>query len=526
MKKRAKPGAKGRLEKDDGTRSGTKRLACTNPAPKDTKDSDEEGSLAKTEDGCEPVDKLPNEEDAASVCGEIEGQQATDKKCDAEAVLEKAESAPISASPDEEKDKNGEATEEAEDEEITGGEDCYLLRVVKLPSGEAFMMSIPTGERVRDLEKKILKQRSERGECRILIKGRIRPPLEPLLNFGLRSDDTVYYTLAGEAENTGTRNLGEGAQRQTTSPELGRLQSQMASHMLRSLAQQPALARSLMQSPALAGLREANPGLRRLLEDESLFSEMLRSLADPGALEVTMRSAELALNNLDSVPGGHDHVRRAYRELSEPSPEDNSERSRNYRPQSYSVSAEATPYEHPFPNAWQADANTPTATQPRPPSFSAPNAPPIAQVQQGVSLPAPNTLPASVRPSPPPPLQSLLGRFAAPPSAASATESGASASGNGPAFFSNPFADPNGIAALLEGLSGRVANQALPTSSSGSGPRQEPLAGLDFTGTLQTLQNMGFTNEGANRAVLETLAARGESNDLNKVIDELIRRGY
>jgi ubiquilin len=101
------------------------------------------------------------------------------------------------------------------------------------------------------------------------------------------------------------------------SPEM--MSQVMNSPMMQSLFDNPDLFRSMMQmNPQTQQLMEENPQLREIMNDPQLLRQTLEMVRNPQAMQHMMRSQELAMSQLENLPGGFSALSNMYRNIQEP----------------------------------------------------------------------------------------------------------------------------------------------------------------------------------------------------------------
>lgn len=258
---------------------------------------------------------------------------------------------------------------EPDNRETVGG--SVKLRVQRVPDmgHDLFELVVPLDESVQALSNRIARERGETGEIRILIHGKIRAPLVSLHSLKLTNDDLIYYRVISGPQQTP---LPPGVSPSNAVPGL------LGGPMMQILAQNPeckpsrprlpyirpslllirSVAMSLMRSsPQIQALRRNRPQLNAMFDDETVMREMLQTLANPGAAQELMKSADRAMSNIDTMPGGFDHLRRAYEDLNS-SLSDTSERRVTDAPPKDYTSNDPEVLDQPFPHAWSDAQST------------------------------------------------------------------------------------------------------------------------------------------------------------------------
>lgn len=133
-------------------------------------------------------------------------------------------------------------------------------------------------------------------------------------------------------------------------------------------------------------LMEHNPELNQLLSNPDVLREHLEMASNPAALQEMMRNQDRAMNNMESMPGGFDALRRMYSEFQEPlmnafqdqlganlfSPQAASDTNANNNNNNSNSEPQRTENRDPLPNPWadRSQQTTRTTTTTRPPPDS------------------------------------------------------------------------------------------------------------------------------------------------------------
>lgn len=93
----------------------------------------------------------------------------------------------------------------------------------------------------------------------------------------------------------------------------------MNNPMVQSLMGSPDLLRTMMDSnPQMRAVMESNPELRQALEDPEFMRRSMQMMRDPSAMQNMMRGQDLAMANIENMPGGFNALRRMYEDVQEP----------------------------------------------------------------------------------------------------------------------------------------------------------------------------------------------------------------
>lgn len=126
---------------------------------------------------------------------------------------------------------------------------------------------------------------------------------------------------AGLGNNPLLGNLGEVQQRLQqmliSNPEA---MQNMINPIMRQMSSNPM---EMLQSlfggmQRMQSLMERNPEVNHLLSNPDVLRESLEMVRNPAALQEVMRNYDRALNNMESMPGGYNALRRMYTEFQEP----------------------------------------------------------------------------------------------------------------------------------------------------------------------------------------------------------------
>merc|ERR1719296_321993 len=100
-------------------------------------------------------------------------------------------------------------------------------------------------------------------------------------------------------------------------PELmGNLMSNPA---IRSMMSNPDVIRSMMESnPEMRQVMDSNPQLRHILDDPEMMRRSMEMMRDPSAMQNMMRNQDLAMSQIENLPGGFSALRRMYEDIQEP----------------------------------------------------------------------------------------------------------------------------------------------------------------------------------------------------------------
>jgi ubiquilin len=97
------------------------------------------------------------------------------------------------------------------------------------------------------------------------------------------------------------------------------MSSVMNSPMMQNIMSNPDFMRNMMESnPQMRQLLETNPELRHILDDPEMMRRSMEMMRDPSAMQNAMRNQDLAMSQIENLPGGFNALRRMYEDVQEP----------------------------------------------------------------------------------------------------------------------------------------------------------------------------------------------------------------
>lgn len=265
---------------------------------------------------------------------------------------------------------------------------------VRLSSGDRFVVEVPSTSTVGAAKTLIQASKSEltASRQRLVYKGRILDDDARLLrDYGIVDQATVFLVLSSASSST---NAGTSTARVPVAPPapspapssavvpdrsasssapfpspfgmpgaglpgMGNPDSmrEMMNHpMMQGLLDNPemmqaALQMTLQTNPQMRQLLDSNPELRQVFNDPAMMQQAMQMMRNPAAMQQAMRSQELAMSQLENIPGGFSALSSMYRNLQEPLMEAQEMRSEptNARPQQSSGEGATGA---PMPNPW------------------------------------------------------------------------------------------------------------------------------------------------------------------------------
>jgi len=89
--------------------------------------------------------------------------------------------------------------------------------------------------------------------------------------------------------------------------------------MVQNLLSQPDFLRTMMENnPQMRQVLDSNPELRHALEDPEFMRRSMQMMRDPTAMQNMMRNQDLAMSQIENMPGGYAALRRMYEDVQAP----------------------------------------------------------------------------------------------------------------------------------------------------------------------------------------------------------------
>lgn len=175
-------------------------------------------------------------------------------------------------------------------------------------------------------------------------------------------------------QNSMLPNMAQMQQQLQQNPEM--LSNIMQSPMMQGLMSNPEIMRNMMQSnPEIQRIMDQNPQLRAVLDDPEMMRRSMEMMRDPSAMQNMMRNQELAMSQIENLPGGFNALRRMYEDVQEPMMDamssmrsETTSSSNNSSSVSGSTSSAGADGAA-MPNPWGSTTNTsPSVNSPSPPN--------------------------------------------------------------------------------------------------------------------------------------------------------------
>lgn len=320
------------------------------------------------------------------------------------------------------------------------------------------------------------------------------------------------------------QSMEQAQQQMMNNPEM--MSRMLDNPLVNSVMSDPNVMQELMNSnPQLRGLMDQHPEIRGMMSNPDMMRQAMEMARNPQAMQEMMRGHDRAMQNIESIPGGFNHLRRMHEDVVQPmqdamSPNNPFEQlnnnSNNENAQSNTETTSALP--NPWGNNSNNSANNSTGAA-RP------------QMTEGLqsammnammnNMPGMDNLPEAAR--------SQMSRMFSDPETMAAMQRPAVREAmtqiqQGVATINREAPGLARVMGIPEGLGGMGGMPGMPGMSGNGGAPSRPAPAADtrtpeerYATELGQLEAMGFTNKQNNLAAL--VATNG---NLNQAVDRLV----
>ncbi|GBC34633.2 ubiquitin domain-containing protein DSK2b-like isoform X1 [Rhizophagus irregularis DAOM 181602=DAOM 197198] len=205
-------------------------------------------------------------------------------------------------------------------------------------NGDGFDYSFDPGQlTVRQLkEELVLHTTIPADNMRLVYSGRVLKDEDMVDLYGVKEGHTIHVVkradnrASEQASNVTPTSTGQRNISSTTAsspfgmnpfgnfdPDL--MRNMMNSPMIRHILSNPEIVRTMvMQNPTMRQMIERNPEIGHIINDPSFIRQTMDMARNPELMREMMRNNDRALANLETIPGGFNHLRRMYHTLQEP----------------------------------------------------------------------------------------------------------------------------------------------------------------------------------------------------------------
>jgi len=319
-------------------------------------------------------------------------------------------------------------------------------------------------------------------------------------------------------------NMEQAQQQMMNNPEM--MEQMLNNPLVNSVMSDPNVMQELMNSnPQLRGMMDQHPEIRSMMSNPDMMRQAMEMARNPQAMQEMMRGNDRAMQNIESMPGGYNALRRMHEDVVQPmqdamSPNNpfeqlNSNNSNNENAASNTETTSALP--NPWGNSSDNSANRAAGAARPQMTEGLQNAMMNAMMNNN---PAMANIPEAAR--------SQMGRMFSDPETMAAMQRPAvrEAMAQIQQGYETINREAPGLARAMgmpEGMGGMAGMSGMSGMSGGAAPsRPAPAADtrtpeVRFATQITQLEDMGFTNKQNNIAAL--VATNG---NLNQAVDRLV----
>ncbi|CAB3408738.1 unnamed protein product [Caenorhabditis bovis] len=218
-----------------------------------------------------------------------------------------------------------------------------LITISAKTPTQTYSVEIDQNATVSDLKDKLLIQLTNATKNRLCViyTGKILKDEETLLQHKIGNGHTVHLVVRAEqrAPPAAPPSVAPSAATTTTTPTApgagltfggmpqpgdimnnpDMMRRMMDSPIMQSLLSNPELMRTMLTSnPQFQQLIERNPEVAHLLNDPSIMRQTMEMIRNPNMFQEMMRNHDIAIRNLQGIPGGEAALERLYNDVQEP----------------------------------------------------------------------------------------------------------------------------------------------------------------------------------------------------------------
>ncbi|KAI8899328.1 hypothetical protein BC833DRAFT_586103 [Globomyces pollinis-pini] len=238
-----------------------------------------------------------------------------------------------------------------------------MAKVIKARLSNGTIINVQTNQQTTVLEVKqfISKETGESLDgMRLVYKGKmLNDDTELIDEYNIQENLHVARTRPSQSSSKSPTGNGRGEN----------LDALMDNPMVQSMMSNPAFLQKILQSnPQLQKLIEEHPEVRENLSDPNFLQEMTKAVKNPKLMQEMMRNQDRALSNIESIPGGFNHLSSMFKSMDGPRTADPSTEEANRRMAIMLGANNKSPTDGPntdaLPNPWAPQRNKPNTASP------------------------------------------------------------------------------------------------------------------------------------------------------------------
>lgn len=189
---------------------------------------------------------------------------------------------------------------------------------------------------------------------RLIYAGRILKDLDTLKSLNIKTGYTIYVVIKPQvADNSRVNNNAS-----SSSPNIPNILSR---NLLQHYTDSPDILRLMLNNnPALQEVMQRNPELGHAINNPSVLREAMEIMRNPNIANEFARSADRAMNNIESLPGGFNALQQMYHDIEEPLMSATNETSNPFLNlfTTQTSNRQGSENRDPLPNPWSSSEST------------------------------------------------------------------------------------------------------------------------------------------------------------------------
>lgn len=147
---------------------------------------------------------------------------------------------------------------------------------------------------------------------RLIYAGRILKDADTIKSLNIKNGYTVYVVVKPSAQSNSRLN-------NEVAPTYPNLQRTLSRDLLQYYVNTPDILRSMLNNnPALQQVIQRNPEIGHIINNPRLLQEAMEVMQNPNVANEFVRSADRAMSNIESLPGGFNALQQMYHDIEEP----------------------------------------------------------------------------------------------------------------------------------------------------------------------------------------------------------------
>lgn len=186
---------------------------------------------------------------------------------------------------------------------------------------KSLYLSIDNNIDISTLKEEISHKTGLQGSTlRLVHRGRVlRGDEQTLDNMGLLNGDTLHVTTEKKAKDSITSPSSSNPVSSAPKSSFDMMEGLASNPLIQSMLSNTDFMREIMTSdPRMKRIAENNPEIGNLLQDEGFLSQMSQIMKNPSMMKEMQRNTDLAMSNIENMPGGFEALRKLHKTLGDP----------------------------------------------------------------------------------------------------------------------------------------------------------------------------------------------------------------